>query len=292
MLKFLAWWVTGSVGLLSDALESLVNLAGASFALWMILITRRPPDDDHPYGHAKAEYFASGFEGLLILGAAGLIVWSAVGRLVDPLPLQALGIGLALSAVSTVINLATALTLRRAGKRLNSVALQADAHHLMTDVLTSVGVVIALIAVWATGWLILDPLIALLVAAQIAWMGLRLLRVAVDGLMDRSLDEPTQTALKAVLDSFADQGVRWERLRTRRMGTQAWIDVHIRVPGHWTVSKGHERLDQVEAALCEVLPTAAVLTHLEPWIEEAVSDPQASQVGAPGSAQSSFRDSA
>lgn len=263
-LKAVAWWLTGSVGLLSDALESFVNLAGASFALVMIVVAARPPDDEHPFGHAKAEYFSSGFEGILIFGAAAAIIWAAVGRLLAPQPLEAIGPGLAVSAVATAINLGVAIALRRAAERFRSIALEADARHLMTDVVTSVGVVIGVGAVALTGWLILDPLIAIAVGLNILVEGARLLRASVDGLMDRSLDEAELARLRAALDGLAPRGIAWDRLRTRRAGSHAWIDVVVRVPGHWTVDAGHAVADEVEALLSGVVEHATVVTHLEP----------------------------
>ncbi|HYF58969.1 MAG TPA: cation diffusion facilitator family transporter [Burkholderiaceae bacterium] len=263
-LKTLAWWTTGSVGLLSDALESCVNLAGASFALWMIVIARRPPDDEHPFGHAKAEYFSSGFEGVLIFGAAAAIVATAVQRLFVPQPLVEVGTGLAVSAVATAINLGVAIALRRASRRFGSVALEADARHLATDVVTSIGVIAGVAAVWATGWLLLDPLIAIGVGVNILFEGVRLMRASVDGLMDRSLDEPEQARLREALDGFAARGVRWRALRTRRAGTDAWIDVVVLVPGDWTVAVGHDVADEVEATLAGIVRGATVVTHLEP----------------------------
>jgi cation diffusion facilitator family transporter len=263
-LKTAAWWVTDSVGLLSDALESLVNLAGASFALWMILVTQRPPDDEHQFGHAKAEYFSSAFEGMLIFAAAVIIIWTAAGRLVAPRPLDAVGLGLFLSVLSTLINLGVALLLRHAAVRFNSIALEADSRHLITDVYTSVGIVIGVAAVWATDWLVLDPLIAMIVGVNILVVGVRLLRASVDGLMDRSLDDAVQAKLRAALDGFAPQQVRWRDLRTRRAGTDAWIDVYVLVPGKWTVSRGHAVAHEVEAALRAVVPGATVMTHVEP----------------------------
>ena len=264
MLKTTAWWLTGSVGLLSDALESFVNLAGASFALWMILITRRPPDDDHPFGHGKAEYFSSGFEGILIFGAAAAIIWAGAQRLMSPQPLESLGLGIAVSVLATAVNLGTAIALRRAARRFGSIALEADSRHLMTDVFTSVGVVAGIGAVALTGWLILDPLIAIAVGINILAEGWRLIRASVDGLMDRSLDESVQEALREALDGFAPRGVRWRALRTHRAGTEAWIDVVVLVPGDWTVSTGHAMVDEIEAALATVVGNATVLTHLEP----------------------------
>lgn len=263
-LKAAAWWITGSVGLLSDALESFVNLAGASFALWMIVVARLPPDDEHPFGHAKAEYFSSGFEGVLIVGASIGIAWTAIERLLAPQPLEGIGLGLVLSLLATAINLGVAIALRRAAHRFDSIALEGDARHLMTDVVTSVGVIAAVGAVTLTGWWVLDPLIALAVGANILFEGVRLIRASVDGLMDRSLEDAVQTRLREALDAMAADGVLWRELRTRRAGSQAWIDVVVRVPGDWTVSRGHDALDRVESALAAIVPGATVLTHLEP----------------------------
>ncbi len=263
-LKAGAWWTTGSVGLLSDALESFVNLAGASFALWMILVAARPADADHPFGHGKAEYFSSGFEGILILGAAGAIIWAAAQRLATPHPLESLGPGLALSAVATAINLGVAIALRRAARRFDSIALEADSRHLMTDVVTSIGVVIGVGAVALTGWLVLDPLIAIAVGLHILVEGARLIRASVHGLMDRSLDEAEQARLRAALDALGPRGVGWRALRTRRAGAQAWIDVVVLVPGGWTVEAGHAVADEVESTLGAIVPNATVVTHLEP----------------------------
>jgi cation diffusion facilitator family transporter len=264
VLKAGAWWLTGSVGLLSDALESFVNLAGASFALWMILIAARPPDDDHPFGHGKAEYFSSGFEGILILGAAGAIIWAGAERLAAPRPLEALGPGLAIAALATAINFGVAIALRRAARRFHSIALEADSRHLMTDVVTSVGVVLGVGAVALTGWLVLDPLIAIAVGLNILVEGSRLIRTSVDGLMDRSLEEPEQARLREALDALAPRRVGWRRLRTRRSGAQAWIDVVVLVPGDWSVEVGHAIADEVEATLGEIVPNATIVTHLEP----------------------------
>jgi cation diffusion facilitator family transporter len=263
-LKALAWWLTGSVGMLSDALESFVNLAGASFALVMLIVAARPPDDEHPFGHAKAEYFSSGFEGVLIFGAAAAILWAAAGRLMSPQPLEALGIGLAVSAVATAINFGTAIALRRAAKRFHSVALEADSRHLMTDVVTSIGVVVGVAAVALTGWLVLDPLLAIAVGLHILVEGWRLMRASIDGLMDRSLDEDELARLRESLDALAARDVRWRGLRTRRAGSHAWIDVVVLVPGGWTVAAAHDVADEVEARLAGLVPNATVITHLEP----------------------------
>ncbi|HMY48505.1 MAG TPA: cation diffusion facilitator family transporter [Zoogloea sp.] len=262
--KALAWWLTGSVGLLSDALESFVNLAGACFALWMILVTRLPPDRGHPFGHGKAEYFSSGFEGILILGAALAIIAAAAERLLQPQPLESPGWGLVWSGVATAINFGVARTLARAGRQFNSIALQADARHLMTDVWTSVGVILGVGLVAATGWLRLDPLIALAVGAQIVVEAVRLLRESIDGLMDRSLDGDALNRAEAALAPFRQRGIAFTALRTRRAGASAFVQVTVRVPGDWSVRSGHACLDEVEAALRTALPGAEVITHLEP----------------------------
>jgi cation diffusion facilitator family transporter len=263
-LKTLAWQLTGSVGLLSDALESFVNLAGASFALWMILITRDPPDGNHPFGHGKAEYFSSGFEGLLILGASAGIVWTAVDRLMAPRPIESAGWGLAWSAAATFLNFLVARILGRAGERLNSIALRADSRHLMTDVWTSVGVIAGVALVALTGWLVLDPLIALVVGLHIAWEAKALLKESVDGLMDRSLDAQSVSRAESVLEGFRSRGVAFANLRTRRAGASSFLQVVVLVPGDWTVRRGHDLLDEVEQALEQTLPGTEVTTHLEP----------------------------
>lgn len=263
-LKTLAWQLTGSVGLLSDALESFVNLAGASFALWMILITRDPPDGNHPFGHGKAEYFSSGFEGLLILGASAGIVWTAADRLMAPRPIESPGWGLAWSGAATFLNFLVARVLARAGERLNSIALRADSRHLMTDVWTSIGVIAGVALVALTGWLVLDPLIALAVGLHIAWEAKALLKESVDGLMDRSLDPLSVSRAETVLSGFRGRGVGFDKLRTRRAGASSFLQVVVLVPGEWTVRQGHDLLDELEQALEEALPGTEVTTHLEP----------------------------
>lgn len=262
--KTLAWWITGSVGLLSDALESFVNLAGASFALWMIIVTQAPADGVHPFGHGKAEYFSSGFEGILILGAALAIIGAGIERLIVPQPIEAPGVGLAWSAVATAVNFVVARLLGRAGARLNSIALTADSRHLMTDVWTSVGVIGGVALVALTGWLILDPLIAIAVGLNITREAWHLLRESVDGLMDRSLSPDTLAQIEAALNSFGPRGVAYRTLRTRRAGASAFVQVVILVPGDWTVRQGHAILDQIEAALTSAVPGLDVTTHLEP----------------------------
>jgi len=270
LLKTGAWWLTGSVGLLSDAVESLVNLAGAMMALWMLTIAAQPADDDHFYGHGKAEYFSSGFEGLLILGAAIAIGWAAVDRLLHPQALEQLGVGLAISVVASIINLLTALVLLRAGREHRSITLEADAHHLLTDVWTSVGVILGVGAVWATGWLWLDPLLGLLVAANIVWTGVRLVSRSAAGLMDTALPTNQQDALAEVMEKYRGQGIDFHALWTRQAGARVFISVHVLVPGRWTVKEGHDLVEGIEAEMRAALPHAHVLTHLEP-IEDPLS---------------------
>ncbi|MEC5396288.1 cation diffusion facilitator family transporter [Uliginosibacterium sp. H1] len=272
-LKLAAWWLTGSVGLLSDALESFVNLFAAVFALSMVIVAAAPPDEDHPYGHSKAEYFSSGFEGTLILLAAAAILWTAIPRLWAPQPLETLGIGLWLTAASTAVNLAVSRVLSGAAQRLRSVALEADARHLMTDVWTSCGVVIGLLAVLATGWLWLDAAIAVLVALRILAEGWRLMRGAVGGLMDEALPADDLAVIEDVLEGFRPRGLHFAELQTRRGGHARFISVKVRVPGDWRVDASHGLLDEIEAALAARLPGAQTVTHLEPL--EAVMPLQA-----------------
>lgn len=266
-LKTLAWWLTGSMGLLSDAMESFVNLAGATFALWMITIAHCPPDEDHPLGHGKAEYFSSGFEGLLIFGAAGAIIWSASMRLLDPQPLEAVGIGLALSVGSSVINLLVALSMRRAAVRFRSVALEGGARHLMTDVWTSAGVVAGVLLVGATGWNRLDPVIALLVGAHILSEGWKLIRASADGLMDAALPAETVASIEQVLERFRERQVGYANLRTRRAGTDSYVYLDVLVPPAWSIVQTHNVLDEIEDELGKLMPGMHVLTHPEPAAE-------------------------
>ena len=262
-LKGLAYHLTGSVGLLSDALESLVNLAAAVMALAMLTAAARPPDEDHAYGHSKAEYFSSVLEGTLILIAAASIGVAAVNRLIDPHPLQKIGAGLAVSVMASLINLGVALVLLRAGKRERSIALTANARHLLTDVWTSAGVVAGIAAVAVTGWQALDPIVALIVAANIVWSGYRLLRLSVDGLMDRALPASEFAAVRAVLDAHVETGIQYHALRTRESGARRFVSLHVLVPGDWTVQRGHSLLERIESEIRAVVPNATVLTHLE-----------------------------
>lgn len=263
-LKFVAWWLSDSVSLLSDALESFVNLAGALFALFMLKVAATPPDVDHPWGHNKAEYFSSGFEGSLIFIAAAAIIWTAVPRLIHPQPLEQLGIGLWFSAASTLINFVTALVLRRAGRRLHSVVLEADAAHLMTDVWTSVGVIGGLIGFLLTGWQWLDAVLAILVALHILSEGGKLMWGAVGGLMDRALEEAEVLQIKQILRSYAGRNIHYRHLRTRRAGTLRFAHVNILVPGDWTVEEAHKLLDEIEARIAAEVHGTQTTTHLEP----------------------------
>lgn len=269
-LKTIAWWMTGSVGLLSDALESSVNLAGAVMALAMLSLAAQPPDDNHSHGHGKAEYFASGFEGFLILMAAVGIAIAAIGRLLDPQPLEQIGPGLAVSVLASAINLITARVLLAAGRTHRSITLEADAHHLMTDVWTSAGVVAGVGAVAATGWLWLDPLLALAVAANIVWTGWKLLGRSAAGLMDESLPPEQQQVIEQVLDTYRARGIAFHALRSRLAGARCFVTVHVLVPGAWTVQQGHDLAERIEADIRAQLPHASVLTHIEP-IEDPVS---------------------
>ncbi|MCP5267626.1 MAG: cation transporter [Zoogloeaceae bacterium] len=269
-LKTFAWWLTGSVGLLSDALESGVNLAGALMALSMLTLAALPPDDNHSFGHGKAEYFASGFEGFLILVAAIGIAYAAIDRLLNPLPLAQIGIGLLVSVIASIINLLAARVLLAAGREHRSITLEAEAHHLMTDVWTSAGVIVGVGAVAATGWLWLDPAIALLVAANIVWTGWQLLRRSAAGLMDAALPDEQQEAIIDVLESYRQAGIDYHALRTRQAGARCFVTVHILVPGAWTVQRGHDLLEELEADIRKAVVHASVLTHLEP-LEDPVS---------------------
>ncbi|MDP1863529.1 MAG: cation diffusion facilitator family transporter [Thiobacillus sp.] len=270
LLKGWAWWITGSVGLLSDALESFVNLAGAMMALAMLTLAAKPADDNHAHGHGKAEYFSSAFEGFLILIAAVAISYTAIERLLNPQPLEAVGIALAISVVASIINLATSRTLMNVGKKHKSITLEADAHHLMTDVWTSVGVIVGVGLVWLTGWLWLDPVVALLVALNILWTGWQLLQRSAAGLMDVSIPEDELQAIEAILDDYRKHGLKFHALRTRQAGTRAFITVHVLVPGAWTVQHGHDWSERIEADIRLVVTHAHITTHLEP-MEDPVS---------------------
>lgn len=271
-LKSAAWALTGSVGLLSDAAESLVNLAGAVMALWMLRIASRPADEDHAYGHSKAEYFASAFEGALILLAAFGILLAAVWRLVSPRPLERLGIGLAVSLAAALINLVAAVWILRGSRRHRSITLEANAHHLLTDVWTSGGVIAGLAVVAFTGWQPLDPLVALAVGANILRTGFGIVHRSVLGLMDTALPEGERKALLTAIAPHLSDGVQMHALRTRQSGARQFVSFHVLVPGEWTVHRGHELLEAIEADVRRALPAATVFTHLESLDDPAAWD--------------------
>jgi cation diffusion facilitator family transporter len=263
LLKAVAYLLTGSVGLLSDALESFVNLVGALMAFAMLTIAARPADEDHAYGHSKAEYFSSGVEGTLILIAAISIGVAAVPRLITPQQLEQVGLGLGISIVASLVNLVVALLLLRAGKQHHSITLEANAKHLMTDVWTSAGVVVGVGAVALTGWERLDPVVALIVACNIVWSGGRIVYQSVSGLMDTALPTEEQNTLKKVLEPYIQNGVECHAIRTRQSGMRRFVSLHVLVPGSWTVQHGHSLLEKIESAIRQALPNVAVFTHLE-----------------------------
>lgn len=262
-IKVSAYLFTSSVGLLSDALESGINLAGAVMALGMLIIAARPADEDHPYGHSKAEYFSSGVEGMLILVAAVSIGIAAIHRFIAPKPIDQVGLGLILSGVASLINLGVSLVLFKAGKKHHSITLEADAMHLMTDVWTSAGVIVGVAAVALTGWLWLDPLVALLVSFNIIWSGLRIVKKSVQGLMDAALPDSTMQLIYKVLETYEQSGIQFHALQTRQAGARQFVSVHVLVPGDWTVQRGHELLERIEADLRNTIHGVIVSTHLE-----------------------------
>lgn len=268
-LKIIAWRLTGSAGLLSDAFESLVNLAAAVLAVVVLTWSVKPPDDEHTYGHAKAEYVSAGVEGAMIIVAAGSIAWVAVDRLISPTAIEDVGIGLAVSAGASVINLVVGLVLLRAGRRERSVTLEADGRHLLTDVWTSAGVIVGVAAVALTGWERLDPIVALAVALNIVVTGVGLVRRSTGGLMDRALPGDELAAITKVLDEFGGPPVRFHALRTRQAGRLSFLSVHVLVPGDWTVQRGHDLSERIEAALRDAVPGLVVFTHLEPLEDPA-----------------------
>jgi cation diffusion facilitator family transporter len=279
LLKSGAWWLTGSVGLLSDAMESVVNLAGAMFALAMVTIAARPPDDDHPFGHHKAEYFSSGFEGALIFAAAVAIIWAAVDRLIHPQDLSQLDLGVGLSIVASVLNGALAWAMLKKSREHRSMALEADARHLFTDVWTSVGVVVGLIAVKFTGWLWLDPAIAIAVAGNVAREGFGLVRRSADGLMDRAVEPDVLQQIEQVLASFAHPNtLRFDHISTRRAGQRRFVDLHMHMPAGWTLQRAAALRTSVEQALMSAVPGLRATIQLLPMDVEAHFDDRAETV--------------
>lgn len=269
ILKAIAYYITGSVSLLSDALESIVNLVAALMALAMLTIAARPPDEMHAYGYSKAEYFSSGLEGALILLAAASIVWTAIPRLIAPRPLEQIGTGLAVSVLAAVLNYAVARLLLNAAAQYRSITLEADAHHLLTDVWTSAGVVVGVAVVFLTRLNRLDAIIAIIVAVNILCTGFKLLRRSVLGLLDTTLPAAEQQAIKEILSRYERDGVHYHALRTRYAGSRSFISFHVLVPGEWTVQRGHDLLEAVEREIRVAIPGATVFTHLEPIGDEA-----------------------
>ena len=272
VMKTLAWWITDSVGLLSDAMESFVNLASALFAIAMVTIAQRPADDDHPFGHGKAEYFSSGFEGLLIVGAAVAIIWAAAHRFADPQPLQSLGWGLALAVASSALNGLLAWRMMIASREHRSIALEADARHLITDVWTSAGVVVGLLLVSVTGWLWLDPLLAIGVALNILREGAHLAWRSVDGLMDSAVDPEVRAQIDGTLVQFTHATIRFDHLVTRRAGQRLFLDMHMHMPAGWTLGRAAALRTSVEQALMSEVPGLRASIQLLPMDVEAHFD--------------------
>ncbi len=274
-LKTTAWWLTDSVGLLSDALEGLVNLAGAIFALMMVTVAAQPPDDGHPYGHHKAEYFSSGFEGVLILVAAMAIMAAAVHRFFNAQPLQQLGLGLVLSVLSAVMNGALAFAMLRKAREHRSMALEGDARHLITDVWTTAGMVVGLLAVQATGWLWLDPVLAIMLAANIAREGVRLVWRSADGLMDPALEPEVLAQIDNTLAAFGHHTIRFDHLVTRRAGARRFVDLHMHMPASWTLGRAAAVRGAVEQALMAAVPGLRATIQLLPMdVEAHIDDPR------------------
>ncbi len=268
IFKTAAYLLTNSVGLLSDAMESIVNLIGAIMALSMLSIAAKPADDDHTYGHSKAEYFSSGVEGSLIVVAAVCIGVFSLLRLLSPEPLEKIGLGLSVSVAASLVNLAVALILFKAAKRHDSITLEANAKHLMTDVWTSAGVLVGVGAVALSGLQQLDPVIALIVSVNIIWAGFKILRQSVLGLMDTTIPQGELDTLKEILDSYAKENIQFHALRTRQAGARRFVSFHVIVPGEWTVNEGHHLLEKLEGEIRRKMPNVNVLTHLE-----SLSDP-------------------
>jgi cation diffusion facilitator family transporter len=280
-LKTAAYFLTGSVGLLSDAIESIVNLVGGVMALAMLTVAARPADEDHAYGHSKAEYFSSGVEGTLIVLAAVSIAVAGLPRFFHPKPLEQIGLGLAVSVVASLVNLGVALLLLQVGRRRESITLEANARHLLTDVWTSVGVLAGVGLVAVTDWEWLDPLVAFLVAANIVWTGIKIVRRSIAGLMDKAISAADLAVVQKVLDAYkAKEGVQFHALLTRQAGSKKFVSFHVLVPGDWPVLRGHELLERIEADIRRALANSLVFTHLEPledptsWDDEKLERPE------------------
>ncbi|WP_241548786.1 cation diffusion facilitator family transporter [Gordonia alkanivorans] len=269
-LKLLAWWITGSVGLLSDALESIVNVVAAVGAFVALRVAAKPPDRGHNFGHTKAEYFSAVFEGVLIVVAAVIIVVTAIDRLINPRELEEVGLGLGISVGATALNAAVGLILLRAGRKHRSLTLEADGKHLMTDVATTVGVLVGVFLVALTGWLPLDPLIAIAVAINIMVVGTRLVWRSSAGLMDSALPAEQRSAIDDVLDRHRTDGIVFHDIRTREAGHERFLQLHMLVPGDWSVQRAHDLTEVVEDDLHAAVPDLNITTHVEP-----VNDPRA-----------------
>ncbi len=272
LLKGGAYFVTASVGLLSDAIESFINLAAGVSAFALLTIALRPPDRGHPFGHNKAEYFSSIIEGTLIFLAAVAICVTSIERLINPHPPHDLGTGLLISVAASVINLFTAMILMKAGKRYNSITLEADARHLLTDVWTTGGVLAGLLVVNLTGWIILDPIIAIFVAVNIIFTGIGLIRRSVSGLMDEALPADEIDLLRKILDSHKRYGVVYHSLYTRKAASKRFVSLHLVMPGEWQISKGHELTKLIESEISRVFPETDVFIHIEPMGDPAAFD--------------------
>lgn len=275
VLKTGAWYITDSVGLLSDAMESFVNLASALFGLAMVTIAERPADDDHPYGHHKAEYFSSGFEGALIIAAAAAIIWAAGHRVFNPQPLQQVGWGLALSIVSSAFNGLLAWVMFRSAKTYRSIALEADARHLVTDVWTSAGVVVGIGAVALTGWLWLDALVAIGVALNILWEGFHLMWRSSQGLMDEALEPEVLAEIDKTLEEFRHPTIRFDHLTTRRSGQRRFLELHMHMPASWSLGRAAAVRTSVEQALMSAVPGLRANVQLLPSDVEPHFDDEA-----------------
>ena len=280
-MKTTAWKLTGSVGLLSDAVESIVNLLAALVAFWALRVAAEPPDAEHPFGHSKAEYLASAFEGIAILGASIAIAMTAWKRISDPQPIENVGLGLAVSVAAAAVNGAVAFVLLRAGRRLDSITLRSDARHLMTDVWTSGGVLVGILVVKLTGWLILDPIVALAVATNIVFMAAKILLETAQGLLDRTISAADQKQLDEVLARFRGEGVEVHAVRTRQAGPVRFIDMHVLVPGSWSVQRGHDLCEGIESGVKSLFPRASVMTHLEPAEDPTAWDDPAGRASSP-----------
>ncbi|GLV56743.1 transporter [Dictyobacter sp. S3.2.2.5] len=263
-VKFIGYFLTGSVGLFSDAAESVVNLVAALVGLWALTLAARPADEDHAYGHTKSEYFSSGVEGALILVAALIIAIESVPRLFHPEPIDQPFLGLGFSVFGAIINGVLAWFMLQAGRRQRSITLEADAHHLFADVITTVGVLVGVLLVAITRWYILDPIVALLVAINIIWTGTKLLRQTGLGLLDTALPKEDIDIVNSVIEPYRQQGIDFHALRSRMAGRRRFVSFHVIVPGDWTVQRGHSICEEIELAIRKALPDSTVFTHLEP----------------------------